>query len=56
METAYRVMFKDYPGILNAEEVGKILGIGRKQVYKLIQMADFKKFLVAEQLRLQKPM
>lgn len=43
METAYRVMFKGYPDILNAEEVGKMLGIGRKQVYKLIQNGRLQK-------------
>lgn len=43
IETAYKVMFKDYPDVLKAEEVGKMLGIGRKQVYKLIQNGRLQK-------------
>ncbi|MEG2139071.1 MAG: hypothetical protein RRY64_10490 [Oscillospiraceae bacterium] len=35
-EHAYPLILTEYPDILTAEQTAKILGIGRHQVYKMI--------------------
>lgn len=54
IETAYRVMFKDYPDVLKAEEVSKMLGIGRKQVYNLIQNGRLQKIPCGRAVKIAK--
>jgi len=35
-ETAYRLMLTEYPDLLSAEDVVKILGVSRQYVYQMI--------------------
>ena len=34
---AYEIIFKDFPDVVGVEEVGKMLGICNKKVYRLIK-------------------
>ena len=34
---AYRVMLKDYPDVMNAEQVCEVLGIGMKTCYRILK-------------------
>ncbi len=34
---AYRVMLRDYPDVLNIEQMSKLLGVSTKTGYKLLQ-------------------
>ena len=36
-EKAYRVMLRDYPDVMNIEQVSQILGVSTKAGYKLIR-------------------
>ena len=33
----YRMMFKEYPDVLNVKQVSQLLGVSTKTVYKLIR-------------------
>ena len=39
-EHAYQLMLTEYPDILTAAQTAKILGIGRHQVYKMIDRGE----------------
>ena len=36
-EKAYRIMLRDYPDVMNIEQVSQILGVSTKAGYKLIR-------------------
>ena len=33
----YKIMFAEYPDVVNVKEVSRMLGIGRDKVYKLVK-------------------
>lgn len=37
IEKAYNIMFTEYPDIVSVKEIGKMLGIGQKKAYSLVQ-------------------
>lgn len=36
-EQAYKVMFKEYPDVLNIDEMSRLLGVSTKTGYKLLK-------------------
>ena len=53
-DEAYRLLFADYPDILKVEQTAQMLGVNRKQIYKLIKsgklatLAHGKGFLITK--------
>ncbi len=39
---AYKILFKEYPDVVSAKDVSKMLGIGIKKTYKLIHNGEIK--------------
>ncbi len=35
-DEAYRAMFTEYPDVVTTEEAAKMLNVGRKRIYKLV--------------------
>lgn len=50
----YRLVFKDYPDILNIKQVGAILGVSKKTVYSLIKKGAFSSIKVGREYRIPK--
>nr|WP_308628610.1 helix-turn-helix domain-containing protein [uncultured Eisenbergiella sp.] len=53
-QEVYRVVFKSYPDVLNAEQVAEMLGICTKTVYKLVKRGDLPALKVGRQYRVAK--
>lgn len=53
-QEVYRVVFKSYPDVLNAEQVGEMLGVCTKTVYKLVKRGDLPALKVGRQYRVAK--
>jgi excisionase family DNA binding protein len=45
---------KDYPIILNVNDIQKILGIGRRQAYELVNSGQFHSVRVGKSIRILK--
>lgn len=39
---AYKILFKEYPDVVSAKDVSKMLGIGIKKTYNLIHSGEIK--------------
>ena len=50
----YRIVFKDYPDVLDVKQVGQLLGICEKTVYKLIKTGELPTMKVGRQHRITK--
>ena len=51
---AYRIMFKDYPDVLNIEEMCGILGISTKTGYRLLKDGKIQNLKVGRSYRIPK--
>ena len=51
---AYRIMFKDYPDVLNIEEMCGILGISTKTGYQLLKDGKVQNLKVGRSYRIPK--
>lgn len=52
----YKIVFKEYPDILDVKQVGTILGISTKTVYKLIKNGSLTSLKVGREFRVPKVM
>ena len=52
----YRIVFKEYPDVLNVEQVSKLLGVSKKTVYKLIKDGSLSSLKVGREFRVTKVM
>jgi excisionase family DNA binding protein len=50
----YRVMFKDYPDVLDVKQVSKILGVSTKTVYRLLRDGSIISLKVGREFRIPK--
>ena len=54
-EDAYKLMFRDYPDIVNIEQLCEMLGgISIKTGYRLLKSGAIKSFIVARRYRIPK--
>ena len=50
----YRLLFKEYPDVLDVKLVSKLLGVSTKTVYKLINNGDLPCLKVGREFRILK--
>lgn len=50
----YKLVFKNYPDILNIKQVSTILGVSKKTVYSLIKRGAFSCIKVGREYRIPK--
>ena len=50
----YRVVFKEYPDILDVRQVSKLLGVSTKTVYKLLRDGDIASLKIGREFRIPK--
>lgn len=50
----YRIVFKEYPDVLNVEQVSDVLGVSKKTVYKLIHDGALSSLKVGREFRIPK--
>lgn len=50
----YRQMFKEYPDVLNVVQVGSILNVSRKTVYRLLKSGVLSQIKVGREYRVPK--
>ncbi len=51
---AYRLMLKDFPDVMNAEQVCEVLGIGIKTCYKLLKEGKITSLKIGRAYRIPK--
>lgn len=50
----YRIVFKEYPDILDVKQVGDLLGVSKKTVYNLIRDGSLPSIKVGREFRIPK--
>ena len=50
----YRIVFKEYPDVLDVKQVSQLLGISTKTVYKLIKDGSLPSMRVGREFRIPK--
>lgn len=50
----YRIVFKEYPDVLDVKQVSELLGISTKTVYKLIRDGSLSALKVGREFRVPK--
>jgi excisionase family DNA binding protein len=50
----YKTMFKDYPDVLDVDQVCEVLGVSKKTVYRLIKDGSLSKIKVGREYRIPK--
>lgn len=54
-QDAYKLLFSDYPDVVNVEQMGKMLGgVSGKTVYRLLKSGKVKSFIVGRRYRIPK--
>ena len=51
---AYRIMLKDYPDVMNAEQVCEVLGVGMKTCYRILKERKITSIKVGRAYRIPK--
>lgn len=51
---AYRIMLKDYPDVMNAEQVCEVLGVGMKTCYRILKEGKITSIKVGRAYRIPK--
>ena len=54
LQDMYRYLFKEYPDVLNVNQVSNILDVSTKTVYKLIQNSNLSAIKVGREFRIPK--
>ncbi len=55
LQDYYKVMFTDYPDVVNVEQLSEMLGgTSTKSVYRLLKSGDIKSYLIAKRYRIPK--
>ena len=52
----YRIVFKEYPEVLDVKQVSQLLGVSTKTVYKLIKEGSLSSLKVGREFRIPKVM
>ncbi|MDL2252746.1 helix-turn-helix domain-containing protein [Ruminococcaceae bacterium OttesenSCG-928-A11] len=50
----YRIVFKEYPDVLDVKQVSKLMGVSTKTVYKLIKDGSLSSLRVGREFRVTK--
>jgi excisionase family DNA binding protein len=50
----YRVVFKEYPDVLDVKQVSKILGVSTKTVYRLLREDTLQSLKIGREFRIPK--
>jgi len=50
----YRIVLKEYPDVLNVEQVSEVLEVSKKTVYKLIREGSLSSLKVGREYRIPK--
>jgi len=50
----YRAVFKEYPDVMDAKQISKLLGVSTRTVYKLIHDGSFTSLKVGRSFRVPK--
>ena len=54
-ETAYRIVFRDYPDVVNIEQMCQMLGgISTKTGYRLLREGTIQSFMIGKRYRIPK--
>ena len=54
-QDTYKLLFSDYPDVVNVEQMGKMLGgVSEKTVYRLLKSGKVKSFIVGRRYRIPK--
>lgn len=53
-QDVYRLVFKDYPDILDTKQVGDLLDVSSKTVYKLLKEGSLSSIKVGREYRIPK--
>ena len=54
-QTAYKLLFTDYPDVVNVEQMCEMLGgISTKTAYQLLKTGSIKSFIVGKRYRIPK--
>lgn len=51
---AYSVMFKDYPDVVNTEQMSRMLGISDKTAYRLLKENKIEHFMIGRTYKIPK--
>jgi DNA binding domain, excisionase family len=54
LEEIYRVVFKDYPDILDVKQVSRLLGVSTKTVYRILGNGELESLKVGREFRVPK--
>lgn len=55
IQKAYRTMFRDYPDVVNVEDLCKMLGgISIKSAYRLLRSGEIKSVIIGKRYRIPK--
>ena len=54
LELACRLLFRDYPDVVTAEQLQKMLGISRNTVYELLESGNIPQFLLGKPYQIPK--
>lgn len=56
MKTLYKVMFAEYPDVVNVKQLGEMLcGVSEKTIYRLLQSGKIKCLFVGKRYLIPKP-
>lgn len=50
----YKIMFAEYPDVVNVKKVSRMLGIGRDKVYKLVKTGEIQKIPCTRSIKVPK--
>jgi len=50
----YRAVFKEFPDVMDAKDVSKVLGVSTKTVYKLLKQGNIASLKVGREFRVPK--
>lgn len=55
LQDYYKVMFTDYPDVVNVEQLSEMLGgTSTKSIYRLLKSGEIKSYLIAKRYRIPK--
>ena len=52
----YRIVFKEYPDVLDVKQVSKLLGVSTKTIYKLLKDGSLPSLRIGREFRVLKVM
>ena len=55
-QDVYRIVFREYPDVLNIKQVSEILGVSTKTVYKMVKDGSLQSLKIGREFRIPKVM